>query len=344
LTLGYPLSRVILFYVITHSVGLLFTLFVFVPIIRKWGLLNAFKLYFPIQIIYLFLLSLLKIHQITPEIIAICNGIALYVYWVPLNIFLIRHSSHDEMGSSLSKFIALPNFVRILGPLIGALLIPFLGFWPVFLITAIGILISFVPIANIDGKEITITLNFSSAWKRFSRNTSIFLFEFLENIIEEPEWFWGIYVYYIIGSLTVPGIVGSLQAIGGSIFTLLIGKYANTHSKKLLPVAALPLFILGIFKIFTHQPISAYIITVIASFFLSFFLVIYFSTIYKTVKDDDEEEFMILREIPTVLGRLVMLGFAYVTLSNLRFFFVLPAAMIVMMLLLYNRKGKHLAN
>jgi len=55
LTLGYPLSRVILYYVINHAWGLLFGLFVIVPLIQKWGTINTIKLYFPLQIISLLL-------------------------------------------------------------------------------------------------------------------------------------------------------------------------------------------------------------------------------------------------------------------------------------------------
>src|SRR5579859_288706 len=219
LTLGYPLARVILFYVITHGVGLLFGLFLFVPLVKKWGLLNTFKLYYPLQILTLLFLSLLKSHYGLPEIVAIFNGLANFAYWIPLNIFLIKHSDYQEMGSSLSKFFALPSLFGIIGPLIGAVLIPFIGFWPVFVITAIGVLVSFVPLAHIGDKEIAITLNLSKAWRRIKRDKILFLFEFFDNIIEESEWFWSIYVFIVIGSLSTPGIVGSLQAIGGSVFT-----------------------------------------------------------------------------------------------------------------------------
>lgn len=344
LTLGYPLSRVILYYIITHGVGLAFGLFLFVPLVQRWGLLNTFKLYYPLQIILLLSLSLLKTHLIQPEIVAIFNGLASFAYWIPMNIFFIKHSDYQEMGSNLSKFFALPKLFGIIGPLIGAFLIPFIGFWPVFIITAIGVITSFFPLAQLGDKEITISLNFSKAIKRIARNKTIFIFEFFDNIIEESEWFWSIYVFIIIGSLVTPGIVGSLQAIGGSLFTLLLGKYANKHNKKLIPVVALLILLITFIRIFIKQPISAYFITVSASFLLSLFLVVYFSTIYKTVKNDNEEEFMVLREIPTVLGRMVVFAAIYLALPFLRFFFILPILIIILLLLLYAFKRKSLVN
>ena len=344
LTLGFPLSRVILFFVISHGVGLLFGLFIFIPLVQKWGLLNTFKLYYPLQIVSLLLLSLIKTYHIPPEIIALSTGLANFAYWLPLNIFFIKHSETKDLGSNLSKFFALPSIFSIAGPLLGSLFIPLVGFWPVFAITTLGIIASFIPLAGIDESTITVSLNFTRAWERLKRHKIVFLFEFFDNIIEESEWFWSIYVFLIIGSLTTPGIVGSMQAIGGSLFTLLVGQFANRYGKKLIPIVATCLLLTTILRIFIHQPVSAYTVTLVASFLLNAFLVSYFSTIYKTVKNDNEEEFMILREIPTVLGRMVVFAGIYLTISHLQYFFILPACIIALLLLLFVFKRNLLAS
>ncbi len=340
LSLGFPLSRVILFFIINHAIGLLFGLFLFVPLVQRWGLLNTFKLYYPLQILSFILLALVKTYHFPPELIALVNGLALFAYWIPMNIFLVKYADHKQMGSAVSKFFALPNLFGIIGPLLGALLIPIFGFWPVFVLTVVGLLVSFVPLLSLQGSEVTVSLNFKKAWSRFVRNKTLFLFEFLDNMIEESDWFWGVYVFVIIGSLSTPGIVGSLEAIGGSVFTLLVGKYANQHSRKLIPVAAFFLLVVTLFKIFTTNPFGAYALSLAGSFVLNFFLVTYFSTIYKTIKNDSEEEFLILREIPTVLGRMVVFTTVYLTLSHLQYFFILPLIIAVLLLVLYLFKRK----
>ncbi len=342
LTLGYPLSRVILFFVINHVVGLIFGFFIFVPLVQKWGLLNTFKLYYPLQILSLILLSFLKTHPFPPEYIAIVNGIAVFAYWIPMNIFLVKYSDTEKMGSSVSKFFALPSLFGIFGPLLGALLIPLVGFWPVFVLTVIGLLISFTPLAPLHDEEMKVSLHFAASWDRLKRHKILFLFEFLDNIIEESNWFWTIYVFLLIGSLATPGIVGSLEAIGGSVFTFFIGKYANKYGRKLIPIAAWMLLIITIAQMVVRDPRSAYAVTILGSFALTFFLISYFSSIYKTIKDDSEEEFLILREIPTVLGRLTVFVAIFLTISNLRLFFFLPLVVILLLLILYLFKRKSL--
>lgn len=340
LSLGFSLPRVIEFFVLLHGVGLIYALGVFPLLVKKWGLLHTFKIYYPFQILHFLLLSLMKTHPISLELVALLGGVANFAYWLPMNIFFIRSSHSEEMGSNLSKLFSFPLIFSIIGPLISAVLIPFVGFWIVFVITIVLLLVTFVPLAKIQDSEIAVAISFSKSWQRLSRNKMLFVFEFLDNVIEESEWFWGVYVFLIIGSLESPGIVGSLQAIGGAIFTFLIGKFAHKHGTYFVPLAAIMLLLLTIGQMVSQKPWSAYIVTVAISLAMTMFLVSYFSSVYKKVKDDDEEEFMILREIPTVLGRLVVFIGIYLTFHNLRLFFFVPLVAALLLLVLYLLQGK----
>ena len=342
LSLGYSLERVVLYYAIAPIFGLLLGLFVYAPLMRKSGLVNVFKIHYPLKILELLLLFLLGYQRIPLEIIALVYGAANYAYWMPLNLLFVRHSAHDEMASNLAKFYALPQLFGIVGPLIGAVLVPFIGFWPVFIITVSGLIVSYFPLAKVNNRELIVSLNFSKAWKRISQNKSLFLFEFFDNVLEESNWFWGVYVFIIIGSLSTPGIVGSLTAIGGALFTFIIGKYAKRHDKKIIPLASILLLFVFALMVIVKGPLYAYFITVVLSFIFTLFIVSYFSAIYKTIKGEGEEEFIILREIPTVLGRLIVFATIYLTISHLQYFFIMPMIFTVVLLLFYIWKKKNL--
>lgn len=166
--------------------------------------------------------------------------------------------------------------------------------------------------------------------------------EGFDNIVEESEWFWGIFVFLIIGTLQAPGIVGSLEALGGAVFTVMVGKYANRSAKVLIPVASAGLIIVWVVRAFIDNALPAYMITIVASFVMTLFLVSYFSMIYRAVKNQKEEEFLILREIPTVLGRMVVFSTILVTISNPRFFFMLPILTTLVLLVVFLLKRKQL--
>lgn len=340
LTLGYSLTEVLWFFIITHTSALIIGFGILVPLLKKFGPITVLKLSFPLHVILLILLLLLENTTIPLVIIAVFNGAQNMAYWMPLNLLFIKHSDQKDMGGNLGKFFALPKFFGIFGPLLSAILIPFTGFIPVFIITLIGLGISYLPLLRVPDHSVKVNLNFQKSWQRLRKQKTLFLLEGLDNVIEESEWFWGIYIYLLIGSLATPGIIGSLEAIGGAIFTIFVGKFANKNAKKIIPFAALLLLIIMIARVFITDAVTAYTLTVIASFAMTLFLVSYFTSIYKTVKGEDEEEFIILREIPTVLGRLVMFGCIFLTINSLQLFFLTPVLFIVLLLILYFWKKK----
>lgn len=343
LTLGYTLTEVIIFFIFTHVSALLIGLFFIVPLLKKYGQITVLKISFPLQILFLSLLLIMENSPIPLLFLALVNGAQNMSYWMPLNLLFIKHSEKEKMGGNLGKFLALPKFFGVFGPLISAILVPFVGFVPVFIMSVIGLGISYIPLLKIQNKSVQVSLNFSNAWKRLRKQKTLFLLEGFDNIIEESEWFWGIYVYILIGSLATPGIVGSLEAIGGALFTIFVGKYANKNAKKIIPIAAILVILIMVFRIFISDSVTAYSITVIASFVITLFLVSYFTSIYKTVKGEDEEEFIILREIPTVCGRLIVFGGILFTLNNLNLFFLTPVIFTCLLLALYFWKRKLLA-
>lgn len=332
---GHSLVEVVGFYALLHLTGLILALFVIPFLIQHWGILQTFKLNYLFEVLFLALLFLLPSFPTPLPLIATLGGAAIFTYWVPLNIFLIKNSDFDKMGSDLANFFALPKIFAIVGPLIGAGLVYFVGFWPTFVIAMLGVVLSYLPIAAIRTSEIQVTFHFRKAWSGLKKRRALFFLEGLDNIIEESEWFWGIYVFLLIGSLAVPGIVGSLETIGAALLTFLVGKYANRSDKKVVCWSACGLSLISLIRIFVQDQFTVYALSVLASFAMTAFLVSYFSTIYRSVKGNDEEEFIILREIPTVLGRMVVFGGVLLTLTAPQYYFLLPLFVAIILLLIF---------
>ncbi|MFZ1626966.1 MAG: hypothetical protein WAT81_04145 [Candidatus Moraniibacteriota bacterium] len=337
-TRGHSLFEVVGYYAVLHLSGLLVALTVIPRLIERLGLIRVFKLNYLFEITYFVLLFLLPHLPIPIYGIAFVGGLATFFYWVPLNILLIKNADFDKMGTDLANFFALPKFFSIVGPLIGAALVYFVGFWPTFLIAMLGLVLSYLPLVGISVSEISVTFNFSQAWQKIKARKLLFFLEGFDNIIEESEWFWGIYVFLIVGSLAVPGIIGSLETIGAVLFTLLIGKRANHSDRKIVLWSALGLMLVSLSRIFVESQMAAYAVSIVASFAMTAFLISYFSVIYRAVKGDDEEEFIILREIPTVLGRMVVFGGIILTAAHPKYYFLLPLLATAVLAILFLTK------
>ncbi|MEF3691993.1 MAG: hypothetical protein V3574_02990 [Candidatus Moraniibacteriota bacterium] len=337
---GFSLEKTIHFYTIFHIFGLLVTLFFLVPMMKKIGLSRIFRLYYPLEMAYYAFLFFMQSLGIPFWLVAMIGGAATFIYWVPLNILLVRHSDFDKMGTDLATFFALPKMLQVFNPLISLALIYSLGFWSIFSIVILGLVASYIPLYKIKSQESKLNLNWKNFWIKFKKRKSLFFLESLDNIIEESHWFWSIYVYLILGSLVAPGIVGTLSSLGGIIFMFLVGKKSNGKPEKLIVWASALMILISFLRIYIVDQYLAYGLTLVGSFAMTFLLVPYFSYIYKSIKDKDEEEFIILREIPTVFGRLIVFGFILLTISHPNLFFLLPLAISFLLLVIFVMRKK----
>lgn len=336
---GSGLQEVILFYVAFHLFGLAAGLFLVVPSMRRYGLTRTLRFSLLLSLLFFLTLNLIPVCGVSWPLVALVGGAANLFYWLPLNILLLRHSEEKSMGSDLGGFFALPKIFGIVGPIISALLIPFLGFWPIFLVSAVGLVVSYLPLLGVGENAIMVDIRPGVIWSELRRRKSLFFLEAFDNIIEESEWFWGIFVFLVVGSLSAPGLVGGIESLGGALFALLVGRYANRHMKKILIASSFALATVWVARFFIETSISAYVVTLVASFVMMAFLVSYMGTIYRKVKRDDEETFIVLREIPTTIGRMVVFGGILLAVSEPRRFFLLPIAAIFVVLAVFAVRG-----
>jgi len=329
---GYALSEAIYFYVIFHACGLLAALFLVVPSMRRYGPIRTLRFSFALSIVFFLSLNLIPFWGIPWPVVALIGGTANLFYWLPLNILLLRHSDKKTMGSDLGGFFALPKIFGVAGPLISAVLIPIIGFWPMFIMTAFGLVLSYLPLVGMESGSVAVDIRLSGIMSQLRRRRRLFFLEAFDNIVEESEWFWGIFVFLVVGSLSAPGFVGALESLGGALFALMVGKYANRRMGKMLFISSFALAAVWIARFFVDTPVTAYGITLVASFTMTSFLVSYMGTIYRAVKHDDEETFIVIREIPTVLGRSIVFGGVLLAVSAPRYFFIVPIVAVLLIL------------
>lgn len=345
LTHGYSLRETILFFVVYHGVGLMAVFTVVVPMLRRWGMVTTIRWYYPLQMLFLGLLLFGSGAYFSVWAAAIVGGIANMVYYVPLNVLFMRHTDRETIAKDFSVFFALPTIFGLVGPLLGAALVVSLGFWATFIVAFLGLLLSSLPLRALENDE-RIDLRFSETLPMLRRRKFLFFLEGFDNIVEESEWLWGIIVYLLIGSLATPGVVGSLESLGGALFTIFVGRYVNKQKSTMATLFVSIIFLVLVWcaRFFIGTPLPAYLITVSSSFIMTLFLVSYFAMIYRKVKGDQDAEFIILREIPTVLGRMVVFGVAILVASDIERFFYLPMAAMGILLIAMAAMRKQLAS
>jgi len=312
--LGYSFQMVMIWMIIHHSSLLLFA-FITVKVSNKIGLVYSLYIRFLLLLTYFLLLLFgLKDMPILFYIIPIISGAETAFYFIPLNILFVRNTKEETMGKSMSRFFVIPKIVSMVGPLVGAFIALQYGFNILFVFAMFLLFFTFLPIVSLRSEKTDFIFSKEKFKEIWNKNKQFFLPEMLYNLVDDATVLWSIFIFLQLASTLEVGIVGTITAVASIFFTLTLGKLTDKWDKhKLIKIGAFLVsfawfinFTIGEF--FPNQYLF-YIATIITTLSLKTFIVPYGSLMYNQARKDDAQ-FLVLREIPTVFGRLILYSMA----------------------------------
>lgn len=314
LEIGYPFSIVIT-WLMVHHLSILMSTFLAVEVSNKIGLVRSLHIRFILLISYLLLLIFVlkdSSSYYLYYIIAIISGASVAFYWLPLNILFLRNTNEEKMGRSVSKLMVIPKIFSTIGPFIAALIAVKFGFNTMFAIAVVLVFFVFIPIISLKSEKTNFKFSKKAIKGIWTKNKKFFLPEIIDNLTEDAMVIWTIFIYITLASTIEVGIVGTIAAIASMLFILTIGKLTDKWNKhKLLKIGAVLVSLVWLLNFivgeFMPNQIMFYVATVFASISMKTFIIPYSSLMLNRAKEYDAQ-FMVLREIPTVLGRLILFG------------------------------------
>lgn len=324
--LGYSFQMVMLWMIIHHSALLLFA-FVVVNVSNKIGLVHALHVRFGLLLTY-FLLLLFGLKD-TPTlfyIIPIISGAESAFYWIPLNILFVRNTKEESMGKSMGKLFVVQKALSMAGPLVGGVIAVQYGFNMLFTFAMFLLFFTFLPIVSLKSEKTNFVFSkekFNEVWQK---NKHFFIPEIIDNLAEDAIALWAIFIFLQLASTLEIGIIGTITAVVSLFFALTLGKLTDHWNKhKLIKIGAFLVssvwFINFAIGEFFPQQYLFYGATIFATLSLKVFLIPYSSLIYNQARKKDAQ-FLVLREIPTVLGRLLLFSVAILLHNHLSFIFL----------------------
>jgi len=324
--LGYSFQMVMTWMMIHHTT-LLLSAFVAVKVSNKIGLVHSLHVRFGLLLTYFLLLLFgLKEINILFYIIPILSGAEAAFYWIPLNILFVRNTKEENMGKSMSKFFVIPKALSMAGPLIGAFIAIHYGFNILFTLAMFLLFFTFLPILSLKSEKTNFIFSKEKFKEIWQKNKQYFVPEIIDNLAEDAMALWIIFIFLQLASTLEVGIIGTITSIASLFFTLTIGKLTDKWDKhKLIKIGAFLVSIVWfinftIGEFFPNQYLF-YIATIFATLSLKVFLVPYSSLMYNQARKDDAQ-FLVLREIPTVFGRLILFSIAILLHNHLSLIFL----------------------
>lgn len=340
--LGYSFKMVMMWMIIHHSALLLFA-FVTVKVSNKLGLVHSLHVRFGLLLTYFLLLLFgLKDIPILFYVIPFISGAESAFYWIPLNILFVRNTKEENMGKSMSKFFVVPKVLSMLGPIVGAFIVMHYGFNALFVFAMFLLFFTFFPILSLKSEKTDFTFSKERFKEIWQNNKQYFVPEIVDNLAEDAMVLWTIFIFLQLASTLEVGIIGTITAVASLFFTLTLGKLTDQWDKhKLIKIGAFFVsivwfanFVIGEF--FTNQYLF-YIATIFATLSLKVFLIPYSSLMYNQARKEDAQ-FLVLREIPTVLGRLILFSLAIFFHNHLPLIFLSVGIIFIYFWFLNTRK------
>jgi MFS family permease len=325
LNLGYPLTQIFFFFILQYIIVVIAS-FLAAHFSNRYGLEKTLSFRFPFLFIFLVMLLLLENYNIPLWLIALIGGLETSLYFTPLHILFARNVEAKKVGESLGRYFAIPKLLGVVGPIIGGVIAYFFGFKFLFLLAIIIFLLSIIPYLNVKQTKTNFIFNVFDIVKLYKKYPKYFWAEVIDNIGEEVDGIiWPIFIFLFVGSVVSVGTVGTLVGLGSFAFTLFIGKAADKYDKKyILKCAAVSFFLIWLFRYFISNEFLFYFSTLISGFTMTMFVIPFTALIYNTAKENNKnkvEEFIVFREIPVAIGRIIIFSLALLFVYNIKLLF-----------------------
>lgn len=315
---GFSLKSVIAWLIVHHS-SLLIGAFIAIFISNIIGLVRVWYIKSLLTIALFVGLYFLPNYHSLFFVLGVISGLESALFWIPYNILTIRKTNSNNIGSSLALLSNIGSIVGIGIPLIAALIITQFGYNYLFLIALFFILISIIPVIPLSHERTNFEFKRKSIKEIISKNRHFILPEILDNLGQDAGIIWSLFIF--VTGLTVLdlGILGVISSIVGIIVTYITGRFIDKwHKHRVIRFGAILTTLTWtasyFIALYSPSPLLLYLITALRGLAIGIFSMSYISAVFNRARVYDAQ-FIVLREIPTILGRLIVFTLSIILIS-----------------------------
>ncbi|MBU2229430.1 MFS transporter [Patescibacteria group bacterium] len=232
-TLGYSLKVILLFYIEVYIVY-----FIILPLgakfANKFGYEHSMTLSTIFLVGYYLALYAIGTSAVFLVIAPLFFAINKSLYWTGYHADFAKFSSGKERGKEIGEMDAIDSLVYIVGPLVGGAILAIWNFNVLFIIAAVLILASSIPLLTTKEKFKMLDFSYQDAYQRlFSKKNRRKLFAYIgfgEELIVMVVW--PVFIYVVVTNFFSVGMVVALATFTTTFATLYIGKLTDKKSKR----------------------------------------------------------------------------------------------------------------
>jgi len=227
---NYSLTATLLFF-IYYSVAFAIVTPFAAKFSARFGMKHAILLSIPFYLMGILLLYFLPVYSIPLFVIGALIGTSLSFYWMGLHLVFRYASHHNHRGEEFGKRTSISILSTLFGPLLGGVLIKFMGFKLVFLVSALLLFLSAFFLFLSKDKHVKYHFSLKSTINKKHWKHSLFF-------MSRGSWamtrvvIWPLFVFSVLQSYLSLGFVGFVLAGVSAVILLVVGKYSDKIDKR----------------------------------------------------------------------------------------------------------------
>lgn len=204
-------------------------------------------------------------------------GISHSLYWIPFHAKFIKNSDKLHEGEEVGILMALSMTAATFAPAIGGLLLTYFSFHLVFVLFALLVVVSIVPLFLTSDYKKVFRLNMSRWNWKLSRAYHVGFFS--NGLLYSSEFvLWPIYTFVVFGDTVTVGVSTTLILVGLSMFTFITGKMSDRIKKdRILKVGAVAYSILWVSRIFAQTRLEFFLLSFLGGMFYTLIKIPFFT-------------------------------------------------------------------
>ena len=228
--LNYSLAQT-LFFFIYYSLAFGVSTPISAKFSARFGIKHSILVSVPLYLLFVLALYFLPIYRIPLFIPGCILGFSMSFYWIGLHSVFYKASDHKHRGAEVGKRTSISIFATMLGPLIGGVMIKYLGFQLVFLLASVLLFSSAFFLFLSKDKHIRYHFSLRKIFIRKHWENSVFFISRGSRVMVGGV-IWPLFIFSILGDYFSLGIVGSVTAGVSAILIWVMGEYCDHASKR----------------------------------------------------------------------------------------------------------------
>lgn len=234
-TLGYPLAKILLFYLLVYAL--------YIPllplggwIVSRYGPERSIAVSTLFLVGYYLALAGISANRDLFWVAPVLFTFQKMFYWPAYYTDFLRTSDRDGRGSELSGLWSISIFVYVLGPLLGGLVATTFSFPTLFMVVAVLILLSNIPLLRDPAPARAEPYHVRDVYRHYTNRTGFR--EMVANLGYGEELLsmtvWPVFLILVVGDLARLGGLVAIASLLTALVTLVAGKLSDRRGKSSL--------------------------------------------------------------------------------------------------------------